>query len=221
MKKNKTEVVFILDRSGSMGGLEKDTIGGFNSLLAKQKTVKGECRWTTVLFDDKYEIIHDRLDLQAVRRLTPKQYYVRGSTALLDAVGKTINKIIAVQRNTAEEHRADKVVFIITTDGYENASHEFTYRKIKSLIAKQKKEYNWEFIFLGANIDAVAEGAKMGIARNRAQSYINDDAGIGLSFNSLSKGLCDYLSSAPESNFSDDWADKIQQDYQSRKNSSQ
>ena len=154
MDKNLTELVFILDRSGSMGGLESDTIGGFNSLLEKQKKVEGKCNLTTVLFDHDYELLHDRINIQAVSPLTEKDYYVRGSTALLDAVGRTISKIEHVQETTAEEYRAGKVMFVIITDGMENASREYTTKKVKSMI-EAEKEKGWEFVFLGANMDAV------------------------------------------------------------------
>ena len=182
MKTNSTELVFILDRSGSMSGLEEDTIGGFNSMLEKQKAEPGECRITTVLFDNQYELLHDRIDIKAVSPLTGKEYYVRGMTALLDAIGTTINKIDAVQKNTAEEHRAGKVLFVITTDGMENASREFSYDKIKELIKQQKEKHDWEFIFLGANIDAVAVAGRFGVDHTRAQSFHNDKEGIALNY---------------------------------------
>ena len=159
MDKNLTELVFILDRSGSMGGLESDTIGGFNSLLEKQKKVEGKCSLTTVLFDHDYELLHDRINIQAVSPLTEKDYYVRGSTALLDAVGRTISKIEHVQETTAEEYRAGKVMFVIITDGMENASREYTTKKVKSMI-EAEKEKGWEFVFLGANMDAVETAAQ-------------------------------------------------------------
>ena len=155
MKTNLTELVFILDRSGSMDGLESDTVGGFNSMLSKQQEDDDECRLTTVLFDHEYEILHDRIDIKAVSPITEKEYFVRGQTALLDAIGRTINKIGNTQKQTAEEYRAEKVLFVITTDGMENASREYTHDKIKSLIERQKTKYGWEFIFLGANIDVM------------------------------------------------------------------
>ena len=160
MKNNATELVFILDRSGSMAGLEKDTIGGFNAMLKKQKEVEGECRITTVLFDNQINILHDRLDIQAIGCLTEKDYQVGGSTALLDAIGSTINKIGNVQKHSAYEHRASKVLFVIITDGEENSSREFSSERVKKMTEHQMKKYNWEFIFLGANIDAVETSKK-------------------------------------------------------------
>ena len=171
MKTNRTELVFILDRSGSMSGLESDTIGGFNSMLAKQKAEPGECRITTVLFDHEYEVLHDRIDLKAVEPIGRDEYFVRGNTALLDAVGTTINKIGGVQKNTAKDFQADKVLFVITTDGHENASREFAYDAVKDMITHQSEKYAWEFIFLGANIDVAKEGRKMGIRADRSYAF--------------------------------------------------
>lgn len=218
MKNNLTELVFILDRSGSMGGLESDTIGGFNSMLKKQQAEAGECRITTVLFDDKYETLHDRIDIAAVGPITAEQYFVRGSTALLDAVGKTIDKISNAQKNTAEAYRAQKVLFVITTDGMENSSREFGYEKIKSMIEHQKKSCGWEFIFLGANIDAVNVANRIGIAQNRAQTYHNDTEGIATNYEALSETVS-HMRAAPaaEAAISDDWAKKIKSDFKSRK----
>ena len=213
---NITELVFILDRSGSMSGLESDTIGGFNSMLQKQQSQEGECRITTVLFDDKHEILHDRLDIKAVSPITDKEYYVRGSTALLDAIGITINKIGNTQKQSKPEYRADKVLFVITTDGMENASREFDYAKIKSMIEHKKEKYNWEFIFLGANIDAVDVANRFGIAKNRAQSFHNDSAGIALNYESVSETVLDYRAAPPKASLSDNWSEKIEKDYKKR-----
>ena len=177
MKNGLTELVFIIDRSGSMEGLESDTIGGFNAMLKEQQALEGEAVVTTVLFDDRYELLHDRIDIKAVAPLTDKDYNVRGSTALFDAVGKTINKIRTVQKGTAEEYRAEKVLFVIITDGQENASREYTAAWIKARIERQKEKYGWEFIFLGANMDAIEEAGKIGIAADRAQNYIADSDG--------------------------------------------
>lgn len=171
MKKNFAELVFLLDRSGSMAGLESDTIGGFNSMLEKQKKVHGEAAVTTVLFDDRYELIHDRIDIRGIEPMTDKQYWVRGSTALMDAMGKTIRRIAAVQKNTSEDYRADKVIFVIITDGLENASGEYSYKDIHNMVETERDRYGWEFIFLGANMDAVAEAAKYGIREDRAVTY--------------------------------------------------
>jgi uncharacterized protein YegL len=216
MKTNFTELVFILDRSGSMGGLESDTIGGFNSMLAKQQEEPGECRVTTVLFDDKYEILHDRIDIKAVGPMTEREYYVRGNTALLDAVGKTINKIGSVQKNTAKDYRADKVLFVITTDGMENASRDFSYDMIKSMIRNQKGRHGWEFIFLGANIDAAEVAGRMGVAHSRAQSFLNDSKGIALNYCVVSEAVSAFRGASAGEQLDDDWSVKIQADYKKR-----
>ena len=216
MKTNLTELVFILDRSGSMGGLESDTIGGFNAMLQKQQAEPGECRITTILFDDKYETLHDRIDIKAVSQITSSEYYVRGSTALLDAVGRTINNIGTVQKNTGEQYRAEKVVFVITTDGMENASREFSYDKIKSMIEHQKSTYSWEFIFLGANIDAVEVANHFGIAKNRAQNYHNDSKGIALNYEAVSQTVSMFREAPAGAPISDDWSASIEKDYKQR-----
>ncbi|MBN2286685.1 MAG: VWA domain-containing protein [Tissierellales bacterium] len=214
MKKNLTELVFILDRSGSMGGLESDTIGGYNVMLQKQKEAEGEAFMTTVLFDNTYELLHDRINIKGVKSLTEKEYFVRGTTALLDAIGKTIHKIINVQRNTAEEEQAEKVVFVITTDGYENASREYTYKKIKEMIEKQRDQYGWEFIFLGANIDAVAEAGKFGIDSSNAAQFHNDGEGINLNYKVVSEAITHLRSNKV---LSKNWKEKIDEDYNNRK----
>lgn len=188
MKKGLTEMVFILDRSGSMAGLESDTIGGFNGMLNRQRQVEGEAVVTTVLFDDQYELLHDRIPLAGVAPITNKQYYVRGCTALLDAVGRTIQKIANVQENTAEEMRAEKVIFVITTDGLENASREYRYPQIRQMI-QDKQKNGWEFIFLGANMDAVSEGAKMGIRADRAATYSCNSAGVRANYKAVEEFL--------------------------------
>lgn len=182
MKKNLTELVFILDKSGSMGGLEKDTIGGYNSMLEKQKTVDGECVITTVLFDNHYELLHDRIDVRAIKPMTEEEYFVGGSTALLDAIGKTIHKIGTVQKNTAEEYRAEKVMFVVITDGEENASRRYSAAQVKEMINRQKEKFGWEFIFLGANIDAVETAGHFGIDADRAVDYVPDSEGTELNF---------------------------------------
>lgn len=187
MKANMTELVFILDRSGSMAGLEKDTIGGFNAMLEKQKAVKGKCMITSVLFNNEYKVLHDRIDIRAVSPMTEKQYYVGGSTALLDAIGKTIHKIASVQKNTLAPFRAKKVIFVIITDGEENASREYTIDHIKSMIKKERDQYGWEFIFLGANIDAVGTAAQFGIHADRAVDYVPDSQGTTLNFKVMSE----------------------------------
>jgi uncharacterized protein YegL len=192
MKKDLTELVFILDKSGSMCGLESDTIGGFNSMLQKQKALDGECRITTVLFDNHYELLHDRLDLRAVSPITEKEYYVGGSTALLDAIGRTIRKLVNVQRSTAEDYRASKVLFIIITDGMENASREFSSQQVKAMIEQEKRLYGWEFIFLGANIDAVETAGRFGIDADRAVDYVADSEGTALNFTVMSQTVASF-----------------------------
>lgn len=213
MKKSIIELVFILDRSGSMAGLESDTIGGFNAMLEKQRKEPGDAVVTTVLFDDRYELLHDRIDIQAVRQITDKEYYVRGSTALLDAIGYTIGKIVNVQKQTAEEHRADRVMFVITTDGLENASREYTYEKIRDMIRRQKEKYGWEFIFLGANIDAVSTAASFGINADRAADFINDSEGISLNYKAVSEAVSAFRAAKP---ISDDWKKEIDNDFKKR-----
>ena len=207
MKKNLTELVFIIDRSGSMGGLESDTIGGFNAMLKEQQALEGEAVVTTVLFDDKYELLHDRINLKGVAPLTDKDYTVRGYTALLDAVGKTINKIRDVQSNTAEDYRAEKVMFVIITDGEENASREYAVKQVKALIERQKEKYGWEFIFLGANMDAVKEAGKLGISADRASNWQADCIGTGAAFGALSAASSSYRAGKGLKG----WADKLKQ----------
>lgn len=186
---NCTELVFILDRSGSMAGLESDTIGGFNAMLTKQKALPGACRVTTVLFDNNYELLHDRIDIQAVSPMTEKEYEVGGGTALMDAIGKTIHKLAAVQKNTAEAFQASKVLFVIITDGYENASRAYTSDKIKAMIEYEKETYGWEFIFLGANMDAVETAGQFGIDADRAIDYVPDAQGTALNFAVMSETI--------------------------------
>jgi len=220
MTTNKTEIVFILDRSGSMGGLEADTIGGFNAMLAKQQAEPGEARLTTVLFDDRCETLHDRLDIRAVRPITQREYFVRGSTALLDAVGRTIKRIVNAQRQSKPEYRADNVIFVITTDGMENASREYTYAKVKSMIEHEKRKYGWEFIFLGANIDAVEIAGRFGIGANRAQNYCNDRDGIALNYIVVGDAVASFRASASAgasaASLPDDWNAEIDRDFKRR-----
>ena len=177
-----TEIVFILDRSGSMAGLEKDTIGGFNAMLEKQKQEPGEVLVSTVLFDHQSEVIHDRVPLEQVPKLTEKEYFVRGSTALLDAVGGAVHHIGNVHKYARVEDRPEKTLFVITTDGMENASRTYTYEKVRAMIERQKEKYGWEFLFLGANIDAAAEAKRFGIAPDRAVDYYADEKGTALNF---------------------------------------
>lgn len=213
MKKNLTELVFILDRSGSMSGLEGDTIGGYNAMLEKQKKVEGEALVTTVLFDDQYELLHDRINLRGVAPITNKIYYVRGSTALLDAIGKTIDKIGHAHKHTAYKEVPEKTIVVITTDGQENASHEYSLGRIKSMIEHQKERYGWEFLFLGANIDAVNTAGSFGIAPTRAAQYHADRRGMKVSYESVDKAIECLRSSAP---LGDDWKANIDNDFCSR-----
>ena len=214
MKKDLTELIFILDRSGSMGGLESDTIGGYNAMLKRQMEAEGSAYITTVLFDDEYELLHDRINLKGVKPITEKEYFVRGTTALLDAVGKSIQKIVNVQRNTSDDEKAEKVLFVITTDGLENASREYSYNKVRAMIEKQKSRYGWEFIFLGANIDAVSEAEKFGIDSSRAAQFHNDKDGIELNYKVVSEAICELRSSKT---ISRDWKKEIDVDYKKRK----
>lgn len=214
MKKGLTELVFILDRSGSMSGLEADTIGGYNALLKKQKKEPGEAIITTVLFDDHYELLHDRINLKGVAPVTDKEYFVRGCTALLDAIGRTIDKIGNAQKHTAKDERAEKVLFVITTDGMENASREYGYDKVKAMIERQKEKYGWEFLFIGANIDAVATASKFGIAPDRAANYHADSRGTGVLYEAVNQTVCMARSNAP---ISADWKERIDEDFKRRK----
>ena len=186
MKKNLTEMVFILDRSGSMQSLTDDTIGGFNSMIDGQKKEDGEAYVTTVLFDDNYEVLHDHVDIQKVSPITTKEYYARGCTALLDAIGKTINSIGSRLCATPEDERPDKVMFVITTDGFENASKEFSKSTVKEMIEHQQEKYSWTFMFLGANMDAVKEAESIGISANYATNYTYTTQGVRDSFITLS-----------------------------------
>ena len=175
-----------------MGGLEKDTIGGYNSMLEKQKEVDGECLITTVLFDNDYELLHDRIDIKAVSPITAKEYCVGGSTALVDAIGRTIHKIGNAQRHTADDYRAEKVMFVIITDGEENASREYSAAKVKEMIERQKSRYNWEFIFLGSNIDAVETVGRFSINADRAVDYVPDGEGTALNFKMMSETVAGF-----------------------------
>lgn len=187
MRKGLTEVIFILDRSGSMSGLEADTIGGFNSMIAKQKKEEGEAYISTVLFDDQSEVLYDRVPVNRVEPMNENQYYVRGCTALLDAIGGAIHHIGNIHKYARDEDRPEKTLFIITTDGMENASHKYTYDKVKKMVERQKKKYGWEFLFLGANIDSIEVARKFGIASNRAINFMSDHVGTKLNYEVLSK----------------------------------
>jgi hypothetical protein len=213
MKKDLTELVFILDRSGSMSGLESDTIGGYNAMLEKQKKEPGEALITTVLFDDKYELLHDRINIRGLALITDKEYYVRGTTALLDAIGNTINKLANVQKRTSEDERAEHVMFVITTDGMENASREFSYEKIRQMIEHQKSKYGWEFIFLGANIDAIETAERFGISKDRATNYHADSEGTLLNYEVISETVSCLRANRK---ISENWKERIDEDFERR-----
>lgn len=221
MKKGLTEIVFILDRSGSMSGLEGDTIGGYNSMIEKQKGEEGEALISTVLFDDKIELLHDRQELEKVEKITDKEYFVRGCTALLDAVGGAIHHISHIHKGMPEEERPEKTLFIITTDGMENASKKYSYGKVKKMVEKRKEKDHWEFVFLGANIDAVEVAGRFGVAANRAVRYECDSAGTALNFHVMSKMVsraraCGSAKAMEEAFDSDDMLAPIQNDYRRR-----
>lgn len=214
MKYETSELVFILDRSGSMSGLEKDTIGGFNSLIQKQRKEKGKCYVSCVLFDDVQEVIYDRVPLNEVKKMTQKQYYARGCTALLDAMGGAIHHIGNVHKYSKEE--IGKTLFIIITDGLENSSKRYTYVTIKQMVERQKEKYGWEFIFIGANMDVIQEANKFGI--DQAVRYACDEEGTALNYSVLSENIIKMrttVGNAKES-LPDDWAHKIKDDYQKR-----
>ena len=189
MKKDLTELVFILDRSGSMAGLESDTIGGFNAMIAKQKNEPGEAFVSTVLFDNYSEVIHDRLKLTDVPALTDKEYQVRGCTALLDAIGGAIHHIANIHKYARPEDVPEHTLFVITTDGMENASRRYTYAKVKTMVERQKEKYGWEFLFLGANIDAIRVAGKLGICADFAATYLNDEKGTALNYEVMEKAI--------------------------------
>lgn len=214
MKKDLTELILVLDRSGSMSGLESDTIGGFNAMIEKQKKEPGEAYITTVLFDDEYELLHDRISLKGVGPISNKEYYVRGTTALLDAIGKTINKIINVQKNTVETEQAENVMFIITTDGMENSSREYSYEKIHQMINHQKNKYGWEFIFLGANIDAISTAERFGIGEDRASNFVSDSEGTLLNYKVINEVVSQKRANRP---IRENWKEEIDRDFKKRR----
>ncbi|MBR6223920.1 MAG: hypothetical protein IKQ71_10855 [Lachnospiraceae bacterium] len=221
MKKGLTEIVFILDRSGSMGGLEADTIGGYNSMIAKQRKEKGEAVLSTVLFDDKVEILYDRKPIDKASDLTDNEYYVRGCTALLDAIGGAIHHISGIHKVMPEDEKPEKTLFIITTDGMENASKKYTYGKIKKMIEKKKNKHQWEFVFLGANIDAVAVAGQFGVDKHHAVTYECDEEGTKLNFEVMSKMVsmarsCGSAKQMAACFASDDMLAPIQEDYKKR-----
>ena len=213
MKKNLTEMVFILDRSGSMQGLEGDTIGGFNAMLEKQKLEEGEAFVSTVLFNDESSVLHDRVDIQKVAPMTRKDYFVGGCTALLDAVGEAIRHIANVHKYAREEDVPEKTVFVITTDGMENASCKYTYEQVKKMISLQQEKYGWEFLFLGANIDAAKEAARFGITEDRAANYHADSQGTAVIYEAVSEAVCTVRASRP---MNKEWKRNIDADYRNR-----
>ena len=213
MRKNLTEIVFILDRSGSMAGLEKDTIGGFNAMIEKQRRQEGQAYVSTVLFDNVSEVIHDRIPLHRVPRLTEKEYYVRGCTALLDAVGGAVKHIGNIHKYARPEDIPEKTIFVITTDGMENASRTYNYPQVKEMISRRQEE-GWEFLFLGANIDAAREAARFGIHADRAANYHADSQGTEVIYGAVSDAI-EHMRTCPTP-MSASWKKRIDEDYRRR-----
>lgn len=214
--KPSTELVFILDKSGSMSGLEQDTLGGFNSMLVKQQQLDEPCLITTILFDHSVQLVHDRVDIQQIEPMTAEQYQAGGYTALLDALGMAINRISGIQENTPKAQRTDKVMLVIITDGEENSSREYQIAQIRSMIEQQQQRFNWEFVFLGANIDAIATADSFGINAENASNYIADSAGTELNFSVLQNTLTDFRLVAKDFN---QQLNSIRKDVMSRRNS--
>ena len=213
MKKNLTELVFILDKSGSMSGLEADTIGGFNSMIERQKKEQGEALVSTVLFSDFSTVIHDRVDIRKIEPLTERQYHVDGSTALIDAIGQAIHHIGNVHKYARNEDVPEHTIFVITTDGMENASHMYSSDQVKRMVERQKERYGWEFLFLGANIDAVETAGKFGIGADRAVRFHNDRRGVELNYETVSRTVGRMRMNAP---LAADWKKDIEEDYATR-----
>ncbi|MBQ7922818.1 MAG: VWA domain-containing protein [Clostridia bacterium] len=214
MKNNITELVFILDRSGSMAGLESDTIGGFNAMIEKQKKIDGKCFVSTVLFDNVSEVLHDRVELAAIQPMTDKDYTVGGCTALIDAIGGAIHHIGNIHKYARPEDVPEHTVFVITTDGMENASHRYTADKVKNMVQRQTEKFRWEFLFLGANIDAVETANNIGIAKDRAVNYHSDKEGTALNYSVMSETIKNVRCAKP---LTADWKVEIDRDYKSRK----
>lgn len=214
MRKGLTELVFILDRSGSMSGLESDTIGGFNSMIERQKGEEGEALVSTVLFDDEVEVLHDRMNLQDIEPLTDEDYSVRGCTALLDAVGGAIHHIGRLHKAAPEEDVPEHTLFVITTDGMENASRRYGLDKVKKMIRKKKEKRGWEFLFLGANIDAIETAASLGIDRDRAADYCGDSRGTGLVYSAVGAAVTRMRCNAP---LDGDWKQELARDFEERR----
>ena len=214
MRENLTEIVFILDRSGSMSGLESDTIGGFNSMISKQQKEEGDAIVSTVLFDDQTEVIHDRVPIGKVKKLTDDDYYVRGCTALLDAVGGAIHHIGNVHKYARAEDRPAKTLFVITTDGLENASRRYSFKDVKKMIKRQKEKYNWEFLFLGANIDAIDVAGDLGILPERASNFHADSDGMTKVFRAVGNAMSSARAHRP---MSVAWKEEVEADFEQRK----
>ena len=212
-RNNVTELVFILDRSGSMAGLEEDTIGGFNAMIEKQRKEEGECFVSTVLFDNVSEVLHDRVKLSEILPMTDKEYTVRGGTALIDALGGAIRHVGNIHKYARREDVPAHTMFIITTDGMENASYKYTSDQVKNMIERQKEKYGWEFLFIGANIDAVETAARYGIGKDRAVNYNADGQGTRILYESVAKAVCNVRNCAP---LAANWSEDIDADYQKR-----
>ena len=213
MNQNLTEIVFLLDRSGSMSGLEADTIGGFNSMLEKQKKEPGEAILSAVLFDHESSVIYDRVDIRKAEPMTETQYFTRGSTALLDALGGAIRHIANAHRYAREDDRPGKTIFVITTDGMENASRRWTYQQVRELVEHEKEACGWEFLFLGANMDAICAAGKIGISADRAVRYEHDAEGTALNFKVVSQAVCTMRAAEP---LCESWKDEIDRDFHRR-----
>ncbi len=216
MKQNLTELVFILDRSGSMGGLEADTIGGFNAMIEKQKKEPGQALVSTILFDHESQVLHDRVNLDKVAPMTDRDYTVRGCTALLDAIGGAIHHIGNVHKYAREEDVPARTLFVITTDGMENASRRYGAQQVKDMIQRQKERYGWEFLFIGTNIDAISTASRFGICADRAVNYNADQKGTELVFDCVSEAVANVRSARP---LSADWGARIAEDHKNRKQS--
>ena len=213
IRNNVTELVFILDRSGSMAGLEADTIGGFNAMIEKQKKQEGECYVSTVLFNGESQVLHDRVSLSEIKPMTDKDYIAGGCTALIDALGGAIHHIGNVHKYARPEDVPEHTMFVITTDGQENASHRYTSEQVKKMIERQKEKYGWEFLFIGANIDAVETAARYGISRDRAVNYNADEKGTRILYDAVADAVCNVRASEP---LGADWSEEINADYQKR-----
>ena len=214
MGNNITELVFILDRSGSMAGLESDTIGGFNALIDKQRKQDGECIVSTILFNNVREVLHDRVKLSKIQKMTSDDYTVGGCTALIDAIGCAIHHIGNIHKYARQQDVPEHTMFVITTDGLENASYLYSSNEVKRMVKRQKEKYGWEFLFIGANIDSVETAKHFGIGADRAVNYHADSQGTAVVFDTVSETVCNVRASRP---LSANWSDNINADYNSRK----